>query len=89
YVLEPGSDAERVLAEVHQAVFGTKLQERRVTAVADARMYGLYYGIPGLCYGPAGEMGHGFDERADLASLKRTTLAIAAFIADWCGTRPV
>ena len=59
------------------------------TAVADTRMYGVYYGIPALCYGPMGERGHGFDERANLANLKRTTLAIAAFIADWCGTRPV
>jgi acetylornithine deacetylase len=87
YILEPESEAERVLASVHESVFGTKLEPRLSTAVADTRMYGVYYGIPGLCYGPMGEGGHGFDERANLANLKRTTLAIAAFIADWCGTR--
>ncbi len=88
YVLEPDSDAERVLAQVHQQVFGKKLEFRNSTGVADSRMYGLYYGIPGICYGPAGEGAHAFDERAYLPNLKETTVALAAFIADWCGTRP-
>jgi len=87
FVLDPGSEAERVLAGVHRAVFGTEMQARLATGVNDTRFYGLYYGIPGLCYGPAGEGAHAFDERANLPVLKRTTLAIAAFIADWCGTR--
>ena len=47
-----------------------------------------YYGIPGICYGPAGEGAHAFDERAYLPNLKETTVALAAFIAEWCGTRP-
>ncbi len=55
----------------------------------DTRFYGLYYGMPALCYGPGGEGAHAFDERADLARLKSTTLAIAGFIARWCGTRPI
>ena len=87
YVLEEGSDAEAVLAEVHQAVFGAPMPARLSTGVNDTRFYGLYYGIPGLCYGPLGEGAHAFDERANLASLKRTTLAIAGFVAQWCGTR--
>lgn len=87
YVLEPGSDAEAALARVHKAVFGQKLETRLSTALNDTRFYDLYYGIPGLCYGPAGENVHGFDERADLATLKRTTLALAAFVAEWCGVR--
>ena len=89
YVLEPGTDAEAVLRQVHEQVFGTKLVEHSSTGVADSRMYGLYYGIPGICYGPAGEGAHAFDERVDLANLQRTTVAIATFIADWCGTRAV
>jgi acetylornithine deacetylase len=87
YVLEPGSEAERVLAAAHAQVFGTPMEERRTTAVNDTRFYGLYFGIPGLCYGPKGEGAHAFDERTDLDHLRRTTLAIAAFIADWCGVR--
>jgi len=89
YILDPGSEAERVLASVHKAVLGSELQARLGTGVNDTRFYGLYYGMPGLCYGPSGQGAHAFDERAYLPDLKKTTLAIAAFIADWCGTRPV
>lgn len=62
---------------------------RITTAVNDTRFYGLYFGIPGLCYGPKGEGAHAFDERTSLEHLKQTTLSIAAFIADWCGARPL
>lgn len=88
YVLEPGSEAEAVLAAAHWAVHGGAMPERRSTAVNDTRYYGLYMGVPGLCYGPRGEGAHGFDERTSLADLQTCTLTIAAFIADWCGVRP-
>ena len=87
HVLQPGSDAEAVLGRVHEEVLGTKLDARLSTAVNDTRFYDLYYRVPALCYGPGGEGSHGFDERADLATLRRTTLVIANFIAEWCGTR--
>jgi len=89
YVLEPGSEAEAVLARAHAQVFGTAMPARITTAVNDTRFYGRYFGIPGLCYGPRGEGAHAFDERTELAHLQQTTLAIAAFIADWCGVRPL
>jgi acetylornithine deacetylase len=89
YVLEPGSDAECCLAAAHQKVFDEPMGERRSTAVNDTRYYGLYAGIPSLCYGPKGVMMHGFDEAVDLESVKRTTLVIATFITDWCGLRPL
>jgi acetylornithine deacetylase len=88
YVLEPGTEAERVLAAVHEQAFGAPMEARITTAVNDTRFYGLYFGIPGLCYGPKGEGAHAFDERTNLAHLERTTLSIACFIAAWCGTRP-
>ena len=87
YVLGPGSDAERVLADAHQAVFGTAMEERRSTAVNDTRFYGLYHRMPALCYGPRGENHHGFDEGAHLPTLRQVTVAIACFAADWCGVR--
>lgn len=87
YVLEPGSEAEAVLGAAHAAVHGGAMPARLSTAVNDTRYYGLYFAIPGLCYGPKGEMAHGFDERTSLADLKTCTLTIAAFIADWCGVR--
>jgi acetylornithine deacetylase len=89
YVLEPGSEAERVLAAAHAWVFGGEMPARITTAVNDTRFYGLYFGIPGLCYGPKGEGAHAFDERTELEHLRKTTLAIACFIAEWCGVREV
>jgi len=86
--LKPGTDAEKVLGEVHRAVYGEALKAHVSTGVADVRAYLNYYGIPALCYGPKGEGAHAFDERAHLPSLKRNTVSIAAFIAEWCGTRP-
>jgi len=85
YVLEPGSEAERVLAAAHAAAFGAPMEERLSTAVNDTRYYGRYYATPALCYGPGGEGNHGFDERTNLDLLRKTTLSMAAFIADWCG----
>ncbi len=88
YVLEPGTPAEATLAGAHAAVFGAPMRERASTGVNDTRFYGLYNGITGLCYGPDGAGLHGFDEWADLSSVKKTTLVIAAFIADWCKLVP-
>jgi acetylornithine deacetylase len=85
YVLEPGSEAESVLAAAHAQVHGGEMPARLSTAVNDTRYYGLQMGVPGLCYGPRGEGAHGFDERTSIEDLRRCTLTIAAFIADWCG----
>jgi acetylornithine deacetylase len=89
YHLEPGSDAEAVLAAAHQQVYGGALPARVATGVNDTRFYALYYGITALCYGPSGEGAHAFDERALLSDLKTNTVAIASFIADWCGVVPI
>jgi acetylornithine deacetylase len=87
YVLEPGTEAEAVLAEAHRAAFNEEMPARITTAVNDTRFYGLYFDMPALCYGPKGEGAHAFDERTNLEHLKTTTLAMAAFIADWCGLK--
>ncbi len=88
YVLEPGSEAEAVLAAAHASVHGGSLPERRTTAVNDTRYYGLYFDIPGLCYGPKGEGAHAFDERTSIEDLRKCTLTMATFIANWCGLSP-
>lgn len=88
YVLEPGSEAEAVLAAAHASVHGGSMPERRTTAVNDTRYYGLYFDIPGLCYGPKGEGAHAFDERTSIEDLRKCTLTIATFIANWCGLSP-
>ena len=86
---EPGGALEGVLSAVHQAVLGAPPRAVATTAVNDTRMYHNYYGIDTICYGPKGEGAHAFDERCHLPELKKTTLIIAGFIADWCGTRPI
>ena len=88
YVLEPGSEAEAVLAAAHASVHGGQMPERRTTAVNDTRYYGLYFDIPGLCYGPKGEGAHAFDERTSIEDLRKCTLTMATFIANWCGLSP-
>ena len=88
YVLEPGSDAEAVLAAAHTAVTGEALESFSQPATSDVRQYGLYYGMPALCYGSKGQGLHSPTERADLESMLETTTVIALFIAEWCGLVP-
>lgn len=86
WVLENADEQEASLARAYRRVAGTDdaVPEQRMTALTDTRFYGPY-GIPSLCWGPVAENIHGFDERVDLASVRRTTEVIALFIADWCG----
>ena len=86
YVLEPGSDAEAVLAQSHEAVTGEKLESFVTPGYLDTRVYALYDKIPALCYGPISRNIHGFDECVSLRSLERITAAMTLFIAQWCGT---
>jgi acetylornithine deacetylase len=89
YVLENADEPVAVLEKSHRAVFGTELEKFAVTGTTDARFFGLYADTPALVYGPTADSIHGFDERVDLASVRRITQAIALFIADWCGVEPV
>ena len=87
YVLEPGSEFENAVRAAHRRVHGEDAGEVFLPAVTDCRFYGRYHGIPSLSYGATGTGSHGFDEAVDLASIKRLTLTIASFVAEWCGTR--
>ena len=89
YVLEPGSEAEAVLAQAHRAATGKALESFMTAGYLDTRVYALYDKIPALCYGPISQNIHGFDERVSIASVKRITTAIALFVAEWCGIEPV
>ncbi len=89
YVLQGAAEAEATLDAAHRAVFGADLGRITCTGTTDARFFGLYAGIPGLVYGPMAENIHGFDERVDMESLRRTTQAMALFIAGWCGLERV
>lgn len=89
FVLEPGSEAEHVLAEAHHEAIGSPLEARAATAYLDARVYALYDGVPALTYGCTAENYHACDERVNLESLRKTTQAMALFIADWCGLEEI
>lgn len=89
YVLEPGSEAEQVLAQAHREATGEELQSFVTPGYLDCRVYQLYNRIPSLCYGPISENIHGVDERVSVESIRRTTIAMALFIAEWCGTEEI
>jgi acetylornithine deacetylase len=73
------------LGQAHRSVTGEELQSFAVTATTDARFFGLYADTPALVYGPRAEAIHGFNERVELDSVRRSTQTIALFIANWCG----
>ena len=89
YYLEPGSEAEAVLARAHHAAFGEELRSAVMLAYLDARVYALYNRIPTLCYGPVARNIHGFDEYVDIDSVRAITKSMALFIAEWCGVEPL
>lgn len=89
YELDPGSDAERVLAAAHALVFGRPLESFTTAGYLDTRVHALYDRVPALCYGPVSRNIHGTDEAVSLASVRRITTAMALMIAAWCGTEPV
>ena len=89
YVLEPGSEAENVLARAHKRATGDDLGYQTSTAYLDARVYSLYDKIPALVYGPVSGDIHGMDEWVSIDSLKRVTTTMALFIAEWCGVEQI
>jgi len=88
-VLPRGSDAEAALASAHRCAFGEDMLEGPITALTDARFFGLYQGIPALVYGPLARDIHGFDEAVEIESIKKITQALALFITDWCGLEKI
>lgn len=89
YVLEPGSDAEKVLAKAHKQATGQELTTQTSTAYIDARVHSLYDKVPAMVYGPISGDIHGFDEWVSIESIKRVTTAMALFIAEWCGVEKI
>ena len=89
YELKPGSDAENTLAAAHEVVFGQKPKPETSLAYLDSRVYALFDKVPTLNYGCISRGVHGFDEGVNLPSLKKTTTALALFIAEWCGVEDV
>jgi acetylornithine deacetylase len=89
YEVTGAEASEAVLAAAYASVFGGPLEDVYLTALTDARFYGLDYGVPAFCFGARMENSHGFDERVELESLKKVTKTLALFIAGWCGVEAV
>lgn len=89
YVLEEGSDAEKVLGQAHAQSFGSSLESFVTPGYLDGRVFVLYGDCPCLVYGPVSKNIHAFDECVSLESLKRITGTIALFVAAWCGLEPL
>jgi acetylornithine deacetylase len=85
YVMPPAGDAQSLLERCHREVVGGELERSPSTGTTDARIFGLYAGIPSMVYGPAARNIHAFDECVDLESMRRVTRTIALFVAQWCG----
>ncbi|WP_449281302.1 ArgE/DapE family deacylase [Leucobacter sp.] len=85
YVLEPGSDAEGLLEQTHEAVFSEELTSFTTPGYLDGRVFVNYGNMPTLVYGPVSENIHGFDERVSIESVRRCTKSMALFLASWCG----
>lgn len=88
YVLEPGGDAENLLAQCHRQVAGSELETITTPGYLDASLFVNHGDVPTLVYGPYTENIHSFDERVSIESLKQCTKAIALFAASWCGVEP-
>ncbi|MEE3101274.1 MAG: ArgE/DapE family deacylase [Pseudomonadota bacterium] len=85
WVLEGAEEPEAEFKATWGEVFGDEpLIEGNNTGLTDTRFY-PYYGVPAVCWGPKGLNVHGFDEKVDLASVKKATEMMALFIARWCG----
>ena len=89
YELTGADEPERVLRASYKASYGSEMKDLVFTALTDTRFYGLNAGIPSLCFGANAEAMHGFNERVEIESLRKTTKTIALFVADWCGVENI
>jgi len=84
-VLDRNTELIRILGGSHRAIVGRELEFRATKATTDIRHFNLLYGVPAICYGPAGGNMHAPDEWVDLESVVTAAKVLAAFIMEWCG----
>jgi acetylornithine deacetylase len=89
YELTHSAAPEAAFGKAFDAVYGGETPDLVFTALTDTRFYGLEYNIPSLCFGANGGGMHGFNEYVELDSLKKTTKAMALFVAEWCGVETI
>lgn len=87
YEIAAGEPVVTELRACHQAVTGQDPPLVASTATTDTRTFGLYGGIPSVCFGPYSEGNHAADERVFLPSITSTAQVLALMICAWCGVR--
>lgn len=86
YVVPEDSSVLACLQVSHRAATGLDLIEGVATGLSDTRIYAMH-GMDAVIYGPRAIDIHNANERVELSSIKDLTLALALFIAEWCGLR--
>ena len=86
-VYDANSPIAQIVAANHQMLIGTPCARVPATATVDNRFFELHFGIPSVCYGPAGGLLHAPDEWVDLESVRLCTKVLAGALVDWCGVR--
>jgi len=66
-----------------EAACGQKMEVSGVTAGLDNR-FSSFFGFPSICFGPAGNNYHSFDEYVELDSLVLATKSVALATLEWC-----
>jgi acetylornithine deacetylase len=83
---DPDDPFIRTVLPCFEDAFGRKFTIAGTTAGLDNR-FSTYFGFPSICFGPAGNNYHSFDEYVDLDSLVLTTKAVALATVEWCSRR--
>lgn len=83
--VSPDAPSVVLLGEWHRRVTGEEMTMQSGTGINDMRYFN-FQGIPAGCYGASGANGHAADEWLDLASLRRASKVLGAFVLDWCGS---
>jgi acetylornithine deacetylase len=84
-VYDLDAPALKTLAQAHEALHGEAPKTLASTATTDGRHFALMTDVPVTVYGPVARHIHGIDEAVSLESMRRVTLTLARFMADWCG----
>jgi acetylornithine deacetylase len=85
YDIPDDDDLVTTLSGAHARQTGESPVLVATTGTTDARIFGLYGGIPAVCFGPYAELAHGANERVWLPSVVQTAQVLGLFVRDWCG----
>ncbi len=85
YAIDPAHPLVTTLADAFARQSGGPPSLLATTGTTDARLFGLYGGVPAVCLGPLAEGAHGGEERTFLPSVVQTAQVLGTFVRTWCG----